>query len=110
MNTEPKKISEKTSAIFRDAVFAITAKDKNHGWNQQDSLGAIDNVVAEQVGLAVAGGEDMTKWSLSPDAVDAIGMFINPSQCRQRLEDWLVINKSTQKRAKAVNPFAMAMQ
>lgn len=99
---EPSESKVRGKALWAAAKAAIDGQingDRNHGWGQADSKAAIEAVVNEDAALSKCG--DVTKFTLSDEALLIIDRFINPSACRQWLEDakgMNRLNKSDRKR------------
>jgi hypothetical protein len=70
-------------AEFNAAVNLQIGGDKHHGWGNKDSLAVIEAIVAKDVEFHE--GEAKT-YTLSDEAIQFIGVVINPSAFRQQLE------------------------
>ena len=65
--------------------------DRKHGWGVKDSMAAIEEVVALDAELSKA--ESVQKFTLSDEALRIVEFFVNPSACRQKLEDPKGLNR-----------------
>ena len=80
---DPKARGKALFAVFNGAVDGQIAGDKQHGWGNKDSLAVIESIVAEDAALSDG---DVKQFTLSDEALQFIGVVINPSAFRQQLE------------------------
>jgi hypothetical protein len=80
---DPKARGKALFASFNDAVNTQIAGDKAHGWGNKDSLAVVEAIVSKDAELSEG---DVTKYTLTDEALQFIGVVINPSAFRQQLE------------------------
>jgi NTP pyrophosphatase (non-canonical NTP hydrolase) len=80
--------------VFAQAVKNQIGGNKDHGWGQKDSMGVIDELLAEC-------SEQIAKdKGASEELLSLIGQVVNPSAFRQTLERAKVLNKGEGRTAK----------
>ena len=80
---DPKARGKALFSVFNGTIAGQIAGDKSHGWGNKDSLAVIESIVAEDAALSEG---DVKQFTLSDEAMQFIGVVVNPSAFRQQLE------------------------
>ncbi len=90
-DSEAKQRGKALWATLVRIIDAQIAGNRKAGWGAKDSMAVIEGIVSNDAELSKCG--DVSKFTLSDEAMLIIGNVVNPSAFRQQLEDPKGLNR-----------------